>query len=108
ARYREALRLSRELGDKLRIERELTAIATILAARGEMERTARLLAAAAALRQTLGSHQHPLDRDAAADAEQSARDALGDDYARIEAEGRAMPLEAALADALDDAPDEQS
>ena len=102
ARYREALRLSRELGDKLRIERELTAIATIFAARGAMERATRLLAAAATLRQTLGSHQHPLDRDAAADAEQSARDALGDDYARIEAEGRAMPLETALADALDE------
>jgi non-specific serine/threonine protein kinase len=102
SRYREALRLSRELGDKLRIERELVAIATILAARGEMERTARLLAAAAALRQTLGSQQHPLDRDATADAEQAARDALGDDYARIEAAGRAMPLDEALDEALDE------
>ena len=102
ARYREALRLSRELGDKLRIERELVAIATILAARGEMERTARLLAAAAALRQTLGSQQHPLDRDATAAAEQSARDALGSDYARIEAAGRALPLDAAVDEALDE------
>ena len=102
SRYREALRLSRELGDKLRIERELVAIATILAARGEMERTARLLAAAAALRQTLGSQQHPLDRDATADAEEAAREALGDDYARIEAAGRAMPLEDALDEALDE------
>jgi predicted ATPase/class 3 adenylate cyclase len=104
ARYREALRLSRELGDKLRIERELVAIATILAARGEMERTARLLAAAAALRQSLGSQQHPLDRDATATAEQSARDALGSEYARIEAAGRALPLD----DAVDEALDEQA
>ncbi|HET8906554.1 MAG TPA: tetratricopeptide repeat protein, partial [Ktedonobacterales bacterium] len=101
-RYREALRLSRELGDKVRIERELTAIATIHAAQGQMERAARQLAAATALRQSLGSNQHPLDRDAVADAEQATRDALGDDYPRIEAAGRATPLEQALADALDE------
>jgi predicted ATPase/class 3 adenylate cyclase len=100
--YREALRLSRELGDKLRIERELVAIASISAARGQMERTASQLGAAATLRQTIGSDQHPLDRDATADAEQAARDALGDDYARIEAMGRAMPLERALDEALDE------
>jgi len=100
-RYREALRLSRELGDKLRIERELVAIASISAASGQMERAARQLGAAAALRQTIGSDQHPLDRDATADAEQAARDALGDDFARIEAEGRATPLEQSLDDALD-------
>jgi tetratricopeptide (TPR) repeat protein len=101
-RYREALRLSRELGDKLRIERELVAIASISAARGQMERAARQLGAASALRQTIGSDQHPLDRDATADAEQAARDALGDDFARIEAIGRATPLEQALDDALDE------
>ena len=101
-RYREALRLSRELGDKLRIERELVAIASISAASGQMERAARQLGAAAALRQTIGSDQHPLDRDATADAEQAARDALGDDFARIEAIGRATPLEQALDDALDE------
>jgi predicted ATPase/class 3 adenylate cyclase len=105
SRYRESLRLSRELGDKLRIERELAAIATIFAARGEMERAARQLGTAAALRQTLGSDQHPLDRDSVATAEQAARDALGDDFARIEAAGRAMPLEQALADALDESLD---
>ena len=102
SRYRESLRLSRELGDKLRIERELVAIASISAARGQMTRAARQLGAAAALRQTIGSDQHPLDRDATAAAEQAARDALGDDFARITALGRAMPLEQALADALDE------
>jgi predicted ATPase/class 3 adenylate cyclase len=104
SRYREALRLSWEVGDKVRIERELSAIATIHAAQGQMERAARQLAAAAALRQSLGSNQHPLDHDAVADAEQTTRDALGDDYARIEATGRATPLEQALSDALDESP----
>lgn len=101
-RYREALRLSRELGDKVRIEREVVSIAIVLAAQGEMERAARLLGAAAALRQALGSNQHPLDHDAVAAAEDEARDALGDDFARIEAEGRALPLEQALEQALDE------
>lgn len=100
--YRESLRLSRELGDKLRIERELVAIATISSARGQMEQAVRQLAAAAALRQTLGSNQHPLDRDAVATAEQAARDALGDDFARIEATGRVMSLDQVLAEALDE------
>lgn len=98
--YRESLRLSYELGDKLRIEREFVAIATISAALGKMEQAARQLGAAAALRMALGSNPHPLDRDAAATAEQTARDALGDEYARIEAAGRAMSLEQTLADAL--------
>jgi predicted ATPase/class 3 adenylate cyclase len=99
-RYREALGLSRELGDKLRIERELVAIASISAASGQVELAARQLGAAAALRQAIGSDQHPLDRDATADAEQAARDALGDDFAHIEASGRALPLEQVLDDAL--------
>ncbi|HEX6541502.1 MAG TPA: tetratricopeptide repeat protein [Ktedonobacterales bacterium] len=102
AYYRESLRLSRELGDKIRIERELTAIATIFAARGQMERAARQLGAASALRQMLGSNQHPLDRAAVAAAEQAAHGALGDDFARMEAIGRATSLEQALADALDE------
>ncbi|HEU5348712.1 MAG TPA: tetratricopeptide repeat protein, partial [Ktedonobacterales bacterium] len=102
AHYREALRLSRELGDKVRIERELAAIATIMAARGQMKRAARQLGAATALRQTLGSNQHPLDQSAVAAAEQAAHAALGDDFARIEAEGRTLTLDEAVAGALDE------
>ena len=101
--YRESLALAGERGDPLWAADALDGVAGVAAARGQAERAARLFGAAAALREQLGAAvvpwEHPArERDLAA-----ARAAL--EPAAFEAAwaaGAALPLEAAVAEALAD------
>ncbi len=102
-RYRESLALAGERGDPRLAAAALDGVAGVAAARGQAERAARLYGAAAALREHLGATvvpwEHPArERDLAA-----ARAAL--EPAAFEAAwaaGAALPLEAAVAEALAD------
>jgi predicted ATPase/class 3 adenylate cyclase len=99
--YREALTLSQGLGDKLRVARALEGLATTAALQAQPERAAQLLGAAAGVRETLGAAVHPIDRPALEKAAADLRAALGvDAFERAQAAGRALPLEAAIQEAL--------
>jgi predicted ATPase len=102
----QSLALQRELGDRRGIAACLEGVAQVSAAEGAPERAARLLGAAAALRDAIGAPLPPAERAAherivapvRADLESAV-------FAAAWAEGQAMPLEQAVADALADAPD---
>ncbi|HEV2458677.1 MAG TPA: tetratricopeptide repeat protein, partial [Ktedonobacterales bacterium] len=101
--YQEGLALSQGLGDKLRLVRELEGLATALAAEGHSERAARLLGAAEAEREVLGSAQHPMDRPAVERAVANLRAALGGAGITAAWEGgRALALDDAIIEALGD------
>jgi non-specific serine/threonine protein kinase len=101
--YREGLALSQALDEKLRIGRELVAVATVEAAQGKPERAARLMGAAAALRDALGAGLYPIDRPATERTTELARVALGEEaFAAAYAAGRALSLEEAIAEALEE------
>jgi predicted ATPase/class 3 adenylate cyclase len=103
ALYREGLALSQGLGDRLRLVRELEGLATALAAESHFERGARLLGAAEAEREVLGSAQHPMDRPAVERTVARLRAALGDTgFTGAWAGGRALALDDAIVEALGD------
>jgi tetratricopeptide (TPR) repeat protein len=102
--YDESLTLRRELGDKRGVAKCLDGSAEVAVARGRTEQAVRLLAAAAALRDRIGAqvpfvlaaNRTARDRTLA-DAQAQLSDAV---FAAAWAEGQAMPLEQAIADAL--------
>jgi non-specific serine/threonine protein kinase len=102
-RYRESLALAQERGDPRLTTDALEGLAGLTAARGQAERATRLHGAAAALREQLGGAvvpwEHPSrERDLAA-----ARAALGPAaFSSAWAAGAALPLAAAVAEALAD------
>jgi non-specific serine/threonine protein kinase len=106
-RFRESLRRSNALGDRLRVTRALDGLATALAV-GDLASqpqdaalAARLLGAAAALREVQGAALHPMDRPAVEHATSTLRATLGDSaYDAAVAAGAALPLEDAVATAL--------
>jgi predicted ATPase/transcriptional regulator with XRE-family HTH domain len=100
ARCTESLLLAEEAGSRATILLGLGDFAALAGARGEPARALRLAGAAAALRTVVDVALTPLERATAERAEQAARQALGDAAAAAFAEGRAMPLEHAIADAL--------
>lgn len=101
ALYREALVLCREVNDRLGLAISLEGLARTTSAQGNHNRAARLLGAAAALRETIGaplsrSEQNDLERTDAAVRVHLERDA----YAAAWAEGQALTAEQAAAYAL--------
>jgi len=102
---REALALARDLGDLHLCAQGLENLATSAGAAGLGARAARLLGAAATLRETIGAAQ-PLPEQT--DTEQAvavARAALGEEaWVATFAAGRALALEEAIAEALGEEP----
>jgi non-specific serine/threonine protein kinase len=105
ARLTESLRLSREHGTVWLRVHALAGLAACAAARGQPRRALRLGAAAAALGETTGQPLRPADRAALDGGLAPARRALpAEAQAAAWAEGRAMTLEQAVADALEEEP----
>ena len=103
ARYRESLALAEESGDRLFVADALDGVASVAAARGQAERAARLHGAAATLRERLGAAVAPWERPAYERDVAAVRAALGAEaFAAAWAAGAALPLEAAVAEALAD------
>ena len=100
AAYRESLEVARDRGERRFLAEAIAGIAGVDVARGQPERAARLLAAAAALREQLGAPQgwgRPVHESAAA----AARAALPPEaFAAAWAAGTALPLEEAITEAL--------
>jgi len=81
----------------------LVGMARVAAVQGRPGRAARLLGASAALREEIGAPLSPIARVDHDHASNAAREALGqDEFEAAWAEGHAMSLEEATADALDD------
>ena len=101
ALYEESLAIVRELGHKRGIARLLEGFAGLAAARAQPERAVRLAGAAAGLRETLGMPLPPADQAKLEERLSPARDALSKEAAEAAwTEGRATPLEQAIAFAL--------
>src|SRR5262249_41064225 len=103
ALYAEELPRSFNNGDKLILERALEGLAWLQSKRGKWEVSGGRLGAAAALRDSLNAPQQSWRRRVHEQAEAACRSALGDEAFQAPfAEGRAMPLEAAVCVALDE------
>ncbi len=100
--FAESLTLYRELGDKRGIASVLEGMAELAHAEGNAERAARLWGAAESLREALGAPMPPCNRAAYERHVAAARAALGERFAAAWAQGRALPLEQAIADALEE------
>ncbi len=98
---KESLALRQEAGDKYGIGRCLVGLAGLAMARTEPTRAGRLLGATAALLDTIGGRLDALDRQVYERTRASVQAALGEDASAAWAEGQAMPLEAAVAYALE-------
>jgi predicted ATPase/serine/threonine protein kinase/uncharacterized protein HemY len=102
SRYAESLTIRHELGDRQGVTNALEGLAGVALATNQPERATRLLAACAALRSAIGvvlprPDQESFERQVAA-----ARTALSDDtFTTVWAEGQMMPLESAVAMAVD-------
>ena len=100
AAYRESLEVARDRGERRFLAEPIAGIAGVVVARGQPERAARLLAAAAALREEIGAPQG-WGRRVHERAEAAARAALPPEaFAAAWAAGAALPLEEAVAEAL--------
>jgi non-specific serine/threonine protein kinase len=98
---RESLVLRWELGDRPGVAVSLDNLAVVAQRRGQGQRAARLWGAAEVLREVLGFPLPPEDRAVHQRAVAAARAQLGEEAcATAWAEGRALPLEQAIADAL--------
>jgi non-specific serine/threonine protein kinase len=105
ALFEEAVAIARELGHKGAIVRDLEGLAAVAVAQGQPERAARLFGAVEALRAAMGYPLPPVQRAEHERSIAAVRAALGEaTFAAAWAEGQAMPLEAAVADALNQAP----
>jgi len=104
--YRESLLLYEGLGAKASIARVLLGLAMAAHGLGDNLKAARLMAQAAAAREALGRPEGRLIADEAERVEASLREALGERrFAAAWAEGRNMPLEEAIKEALSVAED---
>jgi non-specific serine/threonine protein kinase len=102
-RLGESLGTWREIGAPLGLARSLDALALLAATTGHARRGARLLGAADALRAAIDAPPHPVEatrRERLIGAALRVLDRAAFDQAR--GDGRAMPLEDAIADALAD------
>lgn len=103
-RYQQALVLFNELKHRLGIVVCLEGMAGVARGQNHLEQAAQLLAAAAALRATIGAPLPPVDQPYHERLLSAVRTALGEDaFAAAWAEGKAMPLETAVAYALEKA-----
>ncbi|MCW5935765.1 MAG: tetratricopeptide repeat protein [Fimbriimonadaceae bacterium] len=93
----EGLRVRRDLGDRLGIAGSLEAFAILSVIGGEAELAARLLGAAAALREALGAPPEPSEQRDIDENTARARGLIGDaEFERLVSEGRSQPLEQAV------------
>jgi len=103
--HQESLSLCRELGCQRGVAMCLEKLAGVAAAQGQAERAARLLGAAEALRQAVGSPGEGTDRLDYERFVARARAGLDDEsFATAWAKGRAMTLEQAIAYAMEAMP----
>jgi predicted ATPase/class 3 adenylate cyclase/DNA-binding XRE family transcriptional regulator len=101
AHFSESLALGNELGDQWTIAKSLIGLAVALRAQGQPQRAARLFGAAEALYDIIGQIMNPLDRTEYDRNVTVARAQLGEAaWAAAYAEGRAMTLDQAIAEAL--------
>lgn len=100
-RYRESLALQRTLGDTRGVAECLEALANCAAAANQAERGARLLGAAEALRDSIGTPVSLSDRPAYDRSLELIRHRLREEtFSTAWAQGRHAPLESAITDAL--------
>jgi predicted ATPase/transcriptional regulator with XRE-family HTH domain len=103
-RYRECLALRREQGEPVSLAGCLRGLGIVSAAAGRCETAARLFGAAEALRERIGLPQ-PRHHERYEHAVAACREVLGDKGLLASWQvGREMPLEAAVAEALDASP----
>jgi predicted ATPase/DNA-binding CsgD family transcriptional regulator len=96
--YRESLAIWRELGERFYIAMSFIGLAGVAAEGGQAEHAARLLCTAEALTEAVGAPVRPRDRRLRERAVAAARARLGERaFAAAWDEGRAMPLEQAIA-----------
>jgi non-specific serine/threonine protein kinase len=101
AHLRESLAIWREQGDQVGITECLEGLAAVEAGTSRPARAARLLGAAAAQRAAIGAPLPPVERPGHDATVSAVRAALGEaTFAAAWAEGQAMPLEQAVAEAL--------
>jgi non-specific serine/threonine protein kinase len=92
--FQEGLKLSRDWDSAWGIAECLEGLAVVAAAEGESERAARLLGAAARLREAIGAPVHPVDRSDHERAVAASQSALGPGgYAAAWASGEAMSVD---------------
>jgi hypothetical protein len=97
--------MRRELGRWLEIAESLEGLARLAGDGGRMERAARLLGAAEAIRDALGAPLPPVRRAEYEQCVAEARAALGEEaLAAAWAQGKALSVDQAIADALDGGP----
>jgi tetratricopeptide (TPR) repeat protein len=100
---KESLQISHDIGARGLLAEALEAMAWLAVAEGQAARAAHLGGAADALREALGAALHPVLRPGHDQAVEVMRDTLGEAaFAAVWAEGRALPLEEAIALALED------
>jgi non-specific serine/threonine protein kinase len=100
--YGESARLFRELSDTWYVASPLAGLAAIAVARGRPEVAAQLLGVAAALHEASGYTAFPWEQERDERTAAAARAALGEEhFARAKTNGRRLPLEQALAEAID-------
>jgi predicted ATPase/class 3 adenylate cyclase len=103
SRLRRSLRLCHELGERRELAERLEALAAVARAQGQLVRAARLLGAAAALRDTHGPPVPPIDQADREHQVAALRAAMGEEtFATAWAAGGALSLHEAVALALED------
>jgi hypothetical protein len=101
ALFEESLAILRELDHKPNIAQNLERLAALAVAQAQSERAARLIGTAEGLRSAMGAPLPPADRAEHDRSVAAARTALGEEaFAAAWAEGRMMPLKAAVSYAL--------
>jgi predicted ATPase/Tfp pilus assembly protein PilF len=101
--FTESLRLQRELGNRASLAYCLEGLAAVAGLAREQIRAARLWGAAEALREALGAPLLPLERsDLTARVGRARKEAGEEPFAAAWSAGRALPLDAALDEALGD------
>jgi len=101
--YTEGLTLSRSTGNTWLMAPILEGLAGVARLQGRAEGAARLMGAAATLRKNIGSTLTPVERDGYGRDKDTVRAALGEEsFAAAWAEGAALSLEQAVAEALEE------
>lgn len=92
ARFAESLEIHAETHDPWGSAIALDGLTGVALARGQHRRAVRVMAAAAAIRTRIASAPVPSELEELRQREAALRDALGDDFERLHAEGAATPL----------------
>jgi predicted ATPase/class 3 adenylate cyclase len=99
--YQEALALAQEIANPIAVALALSALAGVVAKRGQPASAARILGAASALMEAIGASMTTEDEARVAETVSTARELLGEvAFAAAWEEGRAQPLDQAVAEAL--------